>query len=92
MKVELLEMGPNNDPYLVLTASGVIDAVTIGTLVEKFSALGVSYSSNTAVLSEGDAPRVSVQLHKPPAAVAQEEHELPEKFKQEQERKDGKTS
>jgi hypothetical protein len=92
MKVDLKEMGPNSDPYLVLTASGVIDAVTVGTLVEKFAALGLSYSSNTAVLADGDMPYVSIKLFKPDAEKEPEVHELPDKFKQEQDRKDGNTT
>lgn len=93
MKVELKELGPNNDPYLILTAQGVLDAVAIGSLVEKCASRGISYSSNTSVLADGDFPYLSLQLaYALSGPLAEEVRALPEKFKKEQEKKDGKTT
>lgn len=92
MKVELKELGPNNDPYLILTAQCLIDAVRVGELVEKCATRNLSYSSNTAVLSEGDMPYISVKLTAISAALTAADIELPEKFKAEKEKTDGKTT
>lgn len=88
MKVELTALGPDNSPYLLLTGQSIIDAVALGSLVEKCAIQGISYSSNTGVLSAGDAPYVSLQLTVIPAAVINEARPLPDKFQE----NNGKTS
>jgi hypothetical protein len=82
MKVELTALGPDNSPYLLLTGQCIIDAVALGSLSEKCASQGISYSSNTDVLTDDTAPYVSLQLTAVPAAVIKEARPLSDKFKE----------